>query len=215
MKTEMMKRGMSSLVLGSCLVFLSGCGPSFQAAGDIARGRQAMLAGDNQGALSYFQSAAQTDPNYVYGTELRENVLSYLGRAQYLTGDLTQARQTLERGLAKNRGDNIARLYLGLTLARQNDRQRGRNEIEAGMKGIRDFVNYIRSTFSTSFGQFWDPNQDIRKAIDSDLAMISRANFDWPTLISDGERIGKKIEEEPDLARQQEEQRQQEMDRRR
>jgi hypothetical protein len=42
--------------------------------------------------------------------------------------------------------------------------------------------------------------------------MISRKNFDWPTLISDGERIGKKIEEEPDLARRQEEQRENEMD---
>jgi tetratricopeptide (TPR) repeat protein len=200
------------LALGAFLVFFSGCGPGFQTAGDIARGRRALFAGENQGALGYFQSAAQADPSYVYGTELRENVLSYLGRAQYLTGDLTGARQTLERCLAQNRADNIARLYLGLTLARQNDRQRGLTEIESGMKGIRDFINYIRSTFSTSFGQFWDASQDIRKAIDSDLAMISRKNFDWPTLISDGETIGKKIEEEPDLARRQEEQRENEMD---
>ena len=215
MKTQIINWRLYFLALGSFLVFFSACGSGFQAAGDIARGRQALLAGDNQGALGYFQSAAQTDPSYVYGAELRENVLSYLGRAQYLTGDLTQAHKTLERCLAQNRADNIARLYLGLTLARQNDHQRGLNEIESGLKGIRDFVNYIRSTFSTSFGQFWDPNQDIRKAIDSDLAMISRANFEWPTLISDGERIGKKIEEEPDLARRQEEQREQEMDRRR
>lgn len=204
MKSEMMKRRICSVTFGSFLVFFSGCGGGFQVAGDVAQGRQALLKGNSQGALGYFQNAAQTDPSYVYGTELRESVLSYLGRAQYLTGDLSGARGTLERCLAQDRADNIARLYLGLTLARQNDRQRGRNEIEAGMKGIRDFLNYLSTSFSMSFGQYWDPNRDIRKAIDSDLAMISRPNLDWPALISEGERIGMKIEEERDLALQRE-----------
>jgi hypothetical protein len=81
------------------------------------------------------------------------------------------------------------------------------------MKGIYDFLNYLSTTFAMSFGQFWDPNQAIRKAIQSDLAMISKGNFDLQTLISDGESIGMKIEQEPDNARQQEEQ-QMEMQRR-
>jgi tetratricopeptide (TPR) repeat protein len=64
---------------------------------DIAQGREAMFAGNNQAALGYFQAAEQVDPNYIFGTELQEGVLSYLGRAQYLTGNYAQARQTLER----------------------------------------------------------------------------------------------------------------------
>jgi Tfp pilus assembly protein PilF len=73
-----------------------------------------MLAGDNQAALANFQSALQTDPNYVYGTDLRAGVLSYLGRAQYLNGQLGQARETLEQAIAQDRDDHVARLYLGL-----------------------------------------------------------------------------------------------------
>jgi hypothetical protein len=69
MKTEMMKR-MSHFAFGSFLFFLSACGPSFQTGGDVDQGRQAMFRGDNQAALGYFQTGAQTDPAYIYGTEL-------------------------------------------------------------------------------------------------------------------------------------------------
>ena len=187
-------------------VFFSGCGASFQSGGDISQGREALFRGDYQGALALFQNAAQTDPNYIFGTELREGTLSYLGRAQYLTGQLAPARDTLQKALAQHKSDSVARLYLGLTLARQNDRQSGLREIEGGMKGIRDFLNYITTTFSNQFGQFWDPGRDIRKAIDNNLAMIGRGNFDWPALISNGEALGLNIEQEPDRATRDEEQ---------
>ena len=138
--------------------------------------------------------------------------MSFLGRAQYLNGQYAPARDTLQKALAQHKSDNVARLYLGLTLARLGDRQSGLRQIEGGMKGIRDFLNYITSTFSSEFGQYWDPNRDIRKAIESALAMISGGNFDWPTLITEGERIGMQIEEEVDRARRDQEQ-QQQMDR--
>jgi tetratricopeptide (TPR) repeat protein len=205
MKTEMMKRRIHSLVFGFFLAFLSGCGPSFQTGGDVAQGRQAMFEGDYPSALSSFQSAAQADPNYIYGTELREGTLSFVGRAQYLNGQYTPARDTLQKAIAQHRSDNVAQLYLGLTLARQSDRQSGLREIEGGMKGIRDFLNYITTTFANEFGQFWDPGRDIRKAIDNNLAMIAGGNFDWPTLISNGEALGQNIEQEPDKARRDEE----------
>ena len=64
----------------SFAVLVSGCGGAFQVAGDVAQGRQALFRGDYSGALGYFQTAEQTDPSYVYGAELREGVLSYLGR---------------------------------------------------------------------------------------------------------------------------------------
>ena len=209
MKTEIMKRKMYSLAFGSFLVFLSGCGGSFQTAGYVAQGRQALFRGDYQSALGLFQSAVQSDPSYVSGSELREGTLSFLGRAQYLNGQLAPARDTLQKALAEHKSDNVARLYLGLTLARLGDRQSGLRQIEAGLKGIRDFLNYITSAFSSEFGQYWDPNRDIRKAIESALAMISGGNFDWPTLITQGERIGMQIEEEADRARRDQEQQQQ------
>ena len=193
-------------VLFSVVAFISGCGAGFQAAGDVAQGRQALFTGDNASALAYFQNAAQVDPQYIYGTELRTGVWSYVGRAQYLNGQLGPARQTLEKARTQNRSDNLAVLYLGLTLARQDDRKNGLQQIETGMKGMSNFLNYITTTFAMEFGQFWDPNRDIRNAIDSDLAMVTRGNFDWAKLIADCERIGIKFEQEPDRALQEEEQ---------
>jgi len=185
---------------------LAGCGPGFQAGSDIARGRQAMFMLDNPGALGYFQSAAQTDPNYIYGTELREGTLSFLGRAQYLNGQLAPARDTLQKALAQHRTDHLARLYLGLTVARLGDRESGLRDIQAGLKGIGDFLNYITTAFANLFGQFWDPTQAIRKSVNENLAMIARGGFDWPTLIANAETIAMKFEQEPDNAQEQERQ---------
>jgi len=169
---------------------------------------------DNPGALGYFQSAAQTDPNYIYGTELREGTLSFLGRAQYLNGQLAPARDTLQKALAAHKSDHLARLYLGLTVARQGDQQSGLRDIQAGTKGIGDFLNYITNSFSSTFGQYWDPNGDIRKAASNNLALMARGDIDWPTLFSSSEALALNFEQEPDRARRQEEQ-QIEMDRRR
>ena len=182
-------------------IWLSAC-VSFQAAGDIAQGRQALFKGNNQAALGYFQAAEQVDPAYVYDTELREGVLSYVGRAQYLTGNYAAARSTLEKALSQNPSDNVARLYLGLTLARQGETQKALPDIDRGMKGIYDFLNYIADTFSFGYGQYWDPGRDIRSAIENNRAVMASGKIDWPTLIADGESIALKTEREPDQARQ-------------
>jgi tetratricopeptide (TPR) repeat protein len=185
------------------LVFLAGC-TSLRTGGEVQYGRQALLKGNNEAALGYFQSAAQTDPNYVYGTELKQGVWSYVGRSEYLTGRLPQARQTLERALSANREEDITRLYLGLTLAREGDRQRGLKEIEGGMRGINDWLDYMNQAFRFSFGQYWDPDRDIRAAIQNNLAMISGKDLDWQKLTADTEWLGIRMEEESDLARRQE-----------
>jgi len=194
----------SSLPLFSLFVFLAGC-TSLQTGGEVQSGRQALLEGKNAAALGYFYSAAQKDPNYVYatGSSPKQSVWSYVGRSEYLTGRLPQARQTLERALSANRQEDIARLYLGLTLAREGDRQRGLKEIEGGMRGINSFLNYISQAQRYSIGQFWDPDRDIRSAIQSDLAMISGKDLDWQRLTANTEWLGMRMEEEIDLARRQ------------
>ena len=194
----------SSLALFSLFVFLAGC-TSLQVGGQLQHGRQALLKGNNETALGHFYGAAQKDPNYVYatGSSPKQSVWSYVGRSEYLTGRLPQARQTLERALASNREEDIARLYLGLTLAREGDRQRGLKEIEGGMRGINSFLDYINQAQRFSIGQFWDPGRDIRRAIQSDLAMISGKDLDWQRLTANTEWLGIRMEEESDLARRQ------------
>ena len=156
----------TKISLFSLLIFLAGCA-SLLTGGEVQSGRQALLKGSNETALGYFYSAAQRDPNYVYttGSSPRQGIWSYVGRTEYLPGRFPQARQTLERALTANRQEDLARLYLGLALAREGDRQRGVEEIESGMQGINSFLDYINQAQRFSIGQYWDPGRDIRAAI--------------------------------------------------
>jgi tetratricopeptide (TPR) repeat protein len=199
-----MKNSCCSAVL-IALLSATGC-TSLRTGGEVQYGRQALLEGKSEAALGYFYSAAQTDPNYVYatGSSPKQSVWSYVGRSEYLTGRLPQARQTLERALAGNREEDIARLYLGLTLARAGDRERGLKEIESGMRGINNFLDYINEAQRYSIGQYWDPDRDIRGAIQLNLAMISGKDVDWQRLTTDTEWLGIRMEQESDLARRQE-----------
>src|SRR5881397_2138981 len=171
------------------LTILLGACATIRGAGDVDQGRQALLEGNYQRALGLFQDADQIDPTYVYGTELRGGVLSYLGRTQYLTGNYTQARQTLEKALSQHKSDNVARLYLGLTLYRLGDQKAALTNIQRGMNGINNWLDYLNANFRFEFGQFWDEEGTIRAGIKSDLDMISSGKIDWPRLIANGESL--------------------------
>jgi tetratricopeptide (TPR) repeat protein len=192
-----------SSVLFFTIVSLSGCA-RMQVAQDVQFGRQAFFVGNNEVAQSYFQNAAQINPSYeYYSMGSRQGVWSYVGRSEYVNGRYPQARQSLERALSANKSEDIARLYLGLTLAREGDRQRGVKEIEAGMRGIHDWLDYVNQAFAFTWGKYWDPGHNIRSTIQTDLAMISARDVDLPQLIAEGEWLGKRMEEESDRARKQ------------
>ena len=194
MKTVYFLAGVSlTLLLAACA--------TFRGAGDVDQGRQALLAGDYQRALGLFQDAERVDPTYVYGTELKAGVLSFLGRTQYLTGNYTQARQTLEKALSQHRSDNVARLYLGLTLYRLGDQKAGLTNIERGMQGIYNWLQYMDTNFRYEYGKDWDTGGTIEGGIKSNLAMISSGKIDWPQLVADGEKFGIGIENEEEIYR--------------
>jgi tetratricopeptide (TPR) repeat protein len=183
----------------SLSVLLSGCA-NYQVGGDVQAGVQALIAGNNQTALAYFQAAAQQNPNYIYSGMLNQGVLSYLGRAQYLNKDYTQARQTLEKALRQNKTDNLARLYLGLTQARLGDNQAGLNNIEASMKRINAWLNYLNGNFPD---QGWDPGGAIQGGVKNALAMIASGKVDWPRLFVYGESVALGVEQQEETFRQQ------------
>jgi tetratricopeptide (TPR) repeat protein len=182
-----------SLLLFS--VLLSACG-AVQSGGDVEQGRQALLAGNYQAALGSFQNAEKADPNYVYGTEIREGVSSFLGRAQYLTGNYAQARQTLEKDLRQHPSDNLARMYYGLTLYRLGDQKAAVTNIQRGMQGIYNWLEYLNTNFALEYGGGFDAGGTIRAGIKADLAMISSGKIDWPKLVADAERLGIAVEQE-------------------
>ena len=197
----------------STLALVGGCS-AFRVDSQFAAGRQELLVGSSAAAIAHFQEAADLDPNYEKDIGfMREGVWTYLGRANYEAEKLPEARQALERAVARDDRDYFANLYLGLVLAKSGDRDNGVKELKQGLDGLDGW--FKDTTADASYGQFWDPSGTIRSEIGSDLVMLSHADIDWPKLITSGEWVGKKIEEEIDLSRRDEQQEYDHRDRRR
>jgi tetratricopeptide (TPR) repeat protein len=189
---------------GFILLFLvaAACA-SLNVGGQFAAGRQALLRNDPENALGYFLAAAEGDPNYVFrAVHFHEGIWTYVGRTQYATKRYQEARQSLERALSMDKDDNMARLYLGLTLVRSGDLSRGIKEIESAMRGIHEWLEYINRT--RPFEAHWDPLREMRNAIEKGLANIAARDFNPEHLIADAEWLGKRMEEEIDNVRRDE-----------
>jgi tetratricopeptide (TPR) repeat protein len=258
------------------LLVINGCA-GLEVGGDFSSGRRALMTGDSAMALTYFTRAAQRDPNYIAPfSSFRESIWTYLGRAQYQSGKLAEAKSSFEKALSQVPGDSVAKLYLGLTNVRLQSTQKATNpftlqdisfalrekvepkrvadlarqrgvdfdlttesenqlrkagaddflldqikkiraetngrknqvgdggkEIAAGLTGIRDQLDYLNNSRS---GLFWDPKKEIRVQIQTGLALLSAPQPDWQKVLSTGEWVGEKLEEEIDLARRDESQ---------
>jgi tetratricopeptide (TPR) repeat protein len=179
----------------SVLLFISGCSG---VGGDVQAGRNALQTGRANDAIGYLMRAAEADPNYKIPYRVQPGVLAYLGRAYLETGKDTEARQTLERAVKLDKDDPFAHLYLGIALSKTGERERGRKEIEDGLRAIDDTLEYIAE--DRVYGFFWDPGMQIRNDIRKSLA----AKLDDAQLTMAGERIGREFDEEIDKARRDE-----------
>ena len=187
-----------------CLVVFTGCA-GFQAAGQVQSGRRALSVNEPGSALPHFLEVAEKHPDYIFQAQLfREGIWTYVGRTQYALGRLAEARQSLERALSVYKDDMLARLYLGLTLIRGDDRSRGLKELESGLRAVHDWLDYMNAR--DPIRAYWDPSREIRKEIENALGMISTKDIDWQKLIASGEWIGQRMEDEIDKVRRDEQQ---------
>ena len=193
----------TNLAWFSVIVLLAGCA-AFNTAGQVQSGRRALLANDPELALPYFLEAAQADPNYVYqSVYFREGIWTYVGRSQYATKRYADARQSLERALKHDPNDQLARLYLGLTLVRSGEAARGTKEIRSAMRGLYDWLEFINR--SRPFEAYWDPLREIRKAIEIHLdSGPGNDAVNSEQLIADAEWLANKMEDEIERVRQDE-----------
>ena len=179
----------------SALIYVYGCSG---VGTDMLAGRNALQTGRPNDAVGYLARAAELDPNYRTPDRVPERVLTYLGWAYYETGNDAEARKTLERAVNSHPDDPLAHLYLGLTLLRAGDRERGRKEVENGLKAIDDTLEYI--ALDRVYGFYWDPGMAIRGAVKKTLA----AKLDDKELAISAQRIGQEFDEEIDRARRDE-----------
>ena len=100
------------------VVSISACA-GIEQQGEFSTGRQALLRGEPDNALSYFDRIARRDPGFVSDSvSPRRNIWTYVGRAHYNAGRFGEAGQAFEKALSYLSDDHVARLYLGLTLVR-------------------------------------------------------------------------------------------------
>ena len=178
----------------SALAFVSCSGVS----GNVYAGRNALQTGRPNDAIGYLTQAAEVDPNYRLPYRIQPGVLTYLGRAYLETGRDSEARQTLERAVKLHRDDPLAHLYLGIAMLKTGERERGRKQVEDGLRSIDDTLEYIAE--DRVYGFFWDPGMQIRNDVRRTLA----AKLDDAQLIAAGERIGRAFDAEIDKARRDE-----------
>ena len=181
--------------LFSMSLFISGCS---SVSSDVQVGRNALQTGRANDAVGYLTQAAAVDPNYKIPYRVQVSVLTYLGRAYLETGKDTEARQTLERAVKLDNEDPLAHLYLGIAMLKTGEVERGRKEIEVGLRAIDDTLEYIQDDRVSGF--YWDPNMQIRDDVRKTLA----AKLNDSQLIMAGERIGAQFDEEIDKARRDE-----------
>jgi tetratricopeptide (TPR) repeat protein len=165
---------------------------------DVQAGRNALQTGRANDAIGYLTRAAEADPNYKIPYRVHVGVLAYLGRAYLETGKDTEARQTLEKAVSVDKDDPFAHLYLGIAMLKTGERERGRKEIEDGLRAIDDTLEYIAA--DRIYGFYWDPGMEIRNDIRKSLA----AKLNDAQLTMAGERIGRQFDEEIDKARRDE-----------
>src|SRR6185503_20830738 len=174
----------------SLLLFTVGCA-TFQANTELLKGRTALLRGKPLEAIPHLEQATMLDGTIRYST-LLESAWTYLGRAYYEAKKYPQARHALERAIAANEDDGFARLYLGLTLARQDDHDAGRKEALLGLKILNDALEFI--VYNTADGVYWDPSGNLRKELSSAQRDVTAANPSLGRLLERLEALGTAVE---------------------
>ena len=171
-----------------------------QAAHQIQEGRLALLTGNTELAVQHFEQAAALDSKSS-GSPLQESAWTYVGRAYYGAMKYALARQALDRALAQDQDDDMARLYLGLIGAREGN-ESSREQIHAGLEGVYNRIEYIKQFTFT--GEFWDPSGQLSAELLALIKAASAPQVDWSHVIPRIEQLGLNIENEIDQARREE-----------
>lgn len=87
-------------------------------------------------------------------------------------------------------------------LVRSADSTQGLRELQNGLQGLYDWIEYIVSSRSSE--AYWDPNKQIRNEIKKALALIAEGSGDHAKIIASAEWLGQEIEEEIERARRDE-----------
>jgi tetratricopeptide (TPR) repeat protein len=121
----------------------------------------------------------------------------------------------------KRSGADVALLDEIRRIAAENEKRRkAAGNPAQGAKDIASAITALRTDLDSAIsnspqGRFWDPNGEIRKQMESALLLVSSREADSAKIISTGEWIGLRLEQEIDSVRRDEENEQRRREQRR
>ena len=196
------RQGLFFLGLYALLAF-SGC-VTLDVAREVQAGRSALRVGNPQAAIPHFEAAARQRPEYVTDfTMANIGVWTYVGRAYYEAGDTANAEASLKRAVVRNARDFFAKSYLGLVRVDGGGREEGRRELEAGLKGLRSWLDQVPGR--SREGKYWDPGRLMFNKAGETLSALQGEAVDWQKVREDVILLGRNFDLEIDDVKRQRE----------
>jgi len=183
----------SFLLLGGCV--------TMEVARGVQSGRRALSVGNPKGAIPHFEAAARLAPDYVANySSLQVGIRTYIGRAYYEAGEKEKALESLKQARKQYDDDYFARLYLGLAMSENGGREVGKSELDAGLRGLREWLETISAR--SMDGHYWDPGKSLYKMIVQTQELLKAKDVQWTQVAQNIGWLGQRFEEEPDRVRQ-------------
>jgi len=180
------------------LFFLSSCA-TLQVARDVQSGRTALKLGQPKEAITHFEAAGQSDPDYLTDFTLLDiGIWSYVGMAYYQAGEKEKALASFKEAKQRHREDHFARVFLGLVMSQNGDRRTGKGELVDGLKGLGQWLDTIRYSARTHTGELWDPGDYLRKEIGEMLTLLEAEEVNWGAINESVVTLARNFDDEID-----------------
>ncbi len=180
------------------LFFLSSCA-TLQVSRDVQSGRTALKLDQPKEALTHFEAAGQTDPDYLTDFTLLDiGIWSYVGMAYYQAGEKEKALESFKQAKQRHRDDHFARVFLGLVMSQNGQRREGKAELVAGLNGLGSWLDTIRYSARTHTGELWDPGDYLRKEIGEMLTLLESEEVNWGAINESVVTLARNFDDEID-----------------
>jgi len=179
------------------LFFLSSCA-TLQVSKDVQSGRTALKLGQPKEAITHFEAAGRSDPDYITNFTLLDlGIWSYVGMAYYQAGEKERALESFKQAKQRHGEDHFARVFLGLVMSQNGQRREGKAEIVDGLNGLGHWLEMIRRS-NTGRGVYWDPGDYLANEIAQTLKLLRAEEVNWRAINENVVRLATNFDDEID-----------------
>ncbi len=179
------------------LFFLSSCA-TLKVSRDVQSGRTALKLDQPKEAITHFEAAGRTDPDYLTDFTLLDiGIWSYVGMAYYQAGEKEKAIESFKRAKQRHREDHFARVFLGLVMSQIGQTRDGKAELVSGLNGLRRWLDMTRSS-NTGKAVYWDPGDYLVNEIAQTLKLLQAEEVNWQAIDENVVRLARNFDDEID-----------------